>query len=211
MNKRFRRISLTGAFILAMCHPTFLMGQGRFHFDVDYLYHLGLSEKYEDGTLRRSDCNMGGNAILFAGRYSFTDKLSVGAGFGLDRYTNPDYNTFPVYATLRYSPIKSALGAYIFTDLGYSFASGEAGISSPTKLLNWADFHSGVLCNAGIGYSKKMGKNFRMNFRIAYTCKKLRDAYIRTEPYDYDYTDTSKEFSDNLRHSLSFGVGISFF
>lgn len=210
MKKELRLFCLAGACLLGLCRPSSLMSQSRFKFDVDYLYHLGLSEKYEDGTLRRSDCNMGGNGLFFTGRYCFTDKLSAGAGFGFDRYTNPDHNTFPVYATLRYSPIKSALGAYVFTDLGYSFASGKAGISSPIKLLNWADFLSGVLCNAGIGYSKKMKKNFRMNFRIAYTCKKFRDAYIRIEPYDYDYADTQKEFSDNLRHSLSFGVGISF-
>ena len=66
---------------------------------------------------------------------------SVGGGIGLDRYTEDDFNTMPLYATLRYKPLKKLPGAYAFTDLGYAI-----GVSD--------DFYPGFTGRLGLGYTE---------------------------------------------------------
>lgn len=210
MENKISRLIFVAAFVLMQCVPLSVTAQGlfkRFHFDVDYHFNLGLSEKYEDVTLTRSDCNMKGNSLHFTGRYDITKKLSAGLGFGLDRYLNPDYNTFPVFATLRYAPVKSAYGAYLFTDFGYSIGTGKPDFDSVSGLLNFADFSSGALWNLGIGYTKMFKKHFGLNFQIAYNYKTFRNAYGITTG---DYPEYTTEWFDGTRHSISFGMGIAF-
>ena len=89
-------IALSGASMVTT------MAQSKFHVDLDYHYNLGLSTKKFGHTYGRSDYDMGGHSLRLGARYDVAEKWSVGGGIGLDRYTNDDYNTMPIYATLRY-------------------------------------------------------------------------------------------------------------
>ena len=90
----YRKIIL--AIVLAVGGLTATKGQGKFHFDIDYHYNLGLCEKLMGVPLKRSQYKMGGNSIQFTPRYDITRQWSAGIGIGLSRYTNLDYNTMPV-------------------------------------------------------------------------------------------------------------------
>ena len=78
----------------------------RFHIVLDYHYNLGLSQRIGSQTQGRNETyRMGGNSLHLTALYDFTEKFSAGAGIGADRYTNTDFNTFPVYAAFRYRQI----------------------------------------------------------------------------------------------------------
>lgn len=188
-----RFVQVAFAILLAVCCLTTAKGQSKFHFDIDYHYNLGLCEKIMGQTLKRDQYNMGGNSIQFTPRYDITRQWSAGIGIGLSRYTNLDYNTMPVYATVRYKGIEKVPDLYLFTDLGYALKVG--------------DFTKGFTGNIGIGYTHMFKKHFGLNFQIAYNLKRFNDVPV------YIYNVESQEtryFNENTtRHSLSFGVGIT--
>ena len=181
-------------------HSNQMQAQAKFHFDIDYHYNLGLSTSYENGSESghwgRGDYKMGGNSIHFTGRYDINEKFSTGLGFGWDRYTEPEYNTLPIFATLRYMPIKTLKNAYCFTDLGYGIKPKDT-------------YNSGFLMNLGVAYTKMFSAHFGLNFQIAYNYKVFNDGIISIVTDDKgNYLDC--EYFDNTRHSISFGVGVTF-
>ena len=180
--------------VLAVCCLTTAKGQSKFHFDIDYHYNLGLCEKMMGGgTLKRSQYKMGGNSIQFTPRYDLSQRWSAGIGIGLSRYTNLDYNTLPVFATIRYKACEKVPSMYLFTDLGYALKVG--------------DFTKGFTGNIGIGYTHMFKKHFGLNFQIAYNLKRFNDIPIYI--YDVDKNETHYLNGNSTRHSISFGVGVT--
>ena len=116
------------------------LAQSKLHIDLDYQYSLGMSEKFAGNTYNRSSYKMGGNLLQVAARYDVATQWSVGIGIGLARYTEPDFNTYPVFATLRYKPVRKLPQAYLFTDLGYGL-----------KLAD--DSNPGFSGKLGVGYT----------------------------------------------------------
>lgn len=187
----YRKIIL--AIVLAVGGLTAIKGQSRFHFDIDYHYNLGLCEKIMGETLKRGQYKMGGNSVQLSSRYDITRQWSAGIGIGLSRYTNLDYNTMPVYTTVRYKAMEKVPNLYIFTDLGYALKVG--------------DFTKGFTGNIGIGYTHMFKKHFGLNFQIAYNLKRFNDVPVYI--YDVDSHETHLFNENSTRHSLSFGVGIT--
>ena len=144
-------------------------------------------------TLKRDQFKMGGNSLQFTPRYDITEKWSAGMGFALSRYTNLDYNTLPVYATVRYKAIEKVPDLYLFTDIGYALKIG--------------DFTKGFTGNIGIGYTHMFKRHFGLNFQIAYNLKRFND--IPTYINDIDSQATRFTYANSTRHSLSFGVGVT--
>lgn len=179
------------------------MAQSKLHFDVDYHYNLGLSERQLGTNHGRNDYEMGGHSLRLATRYDVSQKLSAGVGIGLDRFTHPDYNTLPVFATLRYKPLTKLHNAYAFTDLGYAIKTAD-------------DFAPGFTGRFGVGYSLPLGKRFGLNFQVAYGLNTFREkvSYYSTvwdeESGGYGIVQDGTFKSTFTRHNLSFGVGITF-
>ena len=169
--------------------------QSKCHIDVDYHYNLGLSEKIVGRHYTRSAYKMGGNSLRFAMRYDISTVFSTGIGVGLDRYTEVDFNTMPVYATMRYSPIKKVHDAYVFSDLGYALKIAQ-------------DYNPGFTGKVGLGYVWYVANHFGVNFQIAYDFKDFRK--ISTISYDEENQKNIYYDTNNIRHSISFGVGITF-
>ena len=170
--------------------------QSKFHIDLDYHNNIGLSENMFGHNYGPSDFNMGGHSLRLGARYDVAEKLSVGGGIGLDRYTGDDFNTMPIYATLRYKPFKKLAGAYAFTDLGYAIDP------------SFGDFHKGFTGKLGVGYTINLAKNFGLNFQVAYDYKDFRNVW-----YGYISTESNMPIfyeSNATRHSLSLGVGVTF-
>ena len=191
MESEYRKVVL--AVLMAVCCLSTTKGQGKFHFDIDYHYNLGLREKLMGVPLKRSQYQMGGNSVQLSSRYDITPRWSAGMGIGLSRYTNLDYNTLPVFATVRYKAIEKVPDIYLFSDLGYALKVGE--------------FTKGITGNIGIGYTHMLQKHFGLNFQIAYNVKRFND--IPVYIYDVDSQETHLFNENGTRHSLSFGVGIT--
>lgn len=169
--------------------------QSKYHVDLDYHYNLGFSENFIGKHYGRDDYKMGGNSLRLAARYDISIVLSAGVGIGLERYTEPDFNTFPIYATLRYSPLEKDHRAYMFSDVGYAVKIAE-------------DFYPGFTGKIGVGYVIPIAKRFGINFQIAYDYKDFRK--ITTIRYDEESRQNIFYDSSSIRHSISFGVGVTF-
>ncbi len=170
-----------------MCLPAILEAQtpSRFHIVVDYHYNLSLSERYMGESFTRSDgYRMHGNSLHLTALYNISNRVSAGAGLGLDRYEEPGYNTLPVFSTFRYRPIKSFLDTYLYTNLGYAIGHEQ-------------NLYAGWMWDAGIGYTKMFYRHFGLNFQFGYNFKSFR-------------VPLNDIMQSNLRHSLSFGVGVVF-
>ena len=93
-------------------------------------------------------------------------------------------------------PIKTLKNAYCFTDLGYGIKPEDT-------------YNSGFLMNLGIGYTKMFSAHFGLNFQIAYNYKIFDDGIMNLQTDEKgNYLDC--EYDDNIRHSISFGVGVTF-
>lgn len=169
--------------------------QPKCHVDLDYCYNLGFSEKYVGRHYGRSAYKMGGNSLRIATRYDISNKLSAGAGVGLDRYTETDFNTMPVFARLHYSPFEKGQNVYMFSDIGYALKVAQ-------------DYNPGFTGKIGFGYLLHITKHFGMNFKVAYDFKDFRK--ISTISYDEGNDKITFYDSNSLRHSVSFGVGVTF-
>lgn len=190
---RTRRIFVS--IIVASFISVTALAQSKLHFDLDYQYSLGLSENFAEYTYNRGSYKMGGNLLQVAARYDVATQWSIGIGMGLARYTEPDFNTYPVFATLRYKPVRKQPQAYLFTDLGYGLKLGD-------------DSNSGFSGRLGIGYTWMIMRHFGLNFQIAYDLKNFCD--ITTAYYNEAMDKTEFFKSNSTRHSISFGIGLTF-
>lgn len=171
------------------------LAQSKLHMDLSYQYSLGLSEKFAGLTYGRDSYKMGGNSLQVTARYDIAARWSAGIGMGVARYTEPDLNTFPVFATLRYNPVRKLPQAYLFTDLGYGL-----------KLTD--DSNPGFSGKLGIGYTWMIMRHFGLNFQVAYNLINIRD--IDTTSYDEATNEVTFFKSASTRHSISFGIGLTF-
>ena len=167
----------------------------KFHVALDYHYNFGLAtkEKWWNNGER-----LGGHSLHLTALYNITPRIATGIGIGADRYTHPGFNTIPVYGTFRYSPIAKIPKGYLYTNLGYGCFANEA--ISP-----------GWMCDLGIGYTKMFRKHFGLNFQIGYNLKEFAD--IPSYRYDIDTENIVITYLGkvkDLRHSLSFGIGMVF-
>lgn len=158
--------------------------QSKFHAHLDYHYSLGWSETgYNGQTLYRNDWKMHGNSLRLSALYTFAPAWEAGLGMGADRYEEPGYNTFPLFAVLHCAPLKKHRPLYSYTDIGYALKTGNS-----TPGLTW---------NIGFGYKLMLKKHFGFNFQFGYNLKQFKNDYLPSE--------NGKHFQ---RNSLSFGAGI---
>ena len=129
------------------------------HIDLSYLHGLYESSGDFNSSISRNDMNLYGKSLHLSLDYAVTEKFSAGVGIGADRYENPGYNTFPVFALIHYKPLRYK-PVDIFSELGYSFQSQTC--------------EKGLMWNIGIGYTKMFKRHFGINGRIGYNLKQFR-------------------------------------
>lgn len=164
-----------------------LSSQSKFHIELDYHYMFGLSEKGEIADFSRNEFKMYGNSLHLSGNYKLSEAWSTGIGIGSDRYENPGYNTFPVFATLQYFPLQTIPKGYVFTDVGYAFKTSTA--------------VPGFLWNLGIGYKHMFRYHFGIKMQLGYNFKHLKNSLLDTD---------NMNFYSRYRHSFIIGMGVIF-
>lgn len=172
-----------------------IQGKSKYHLDLNYSYNLGISESIVGKHYGRSEYNMGGNSLRLSARYDVSKQWSMGAGVGVERYTNLDFNTFPAFVTLRYTPLQNHSNVYAFTDIGYAVEATD-------------DSNPGFTGKLGVGYIWHIANHFGITIQIAYDYKDFRK--IPTSTYNEIAQQTIYSTSNSIRHSVSFGLGLTF-
>lgn len=167
----------------------------RFHVELDFHHNLGLRERCDWWTLKRDNYwKMRGNALHLILLYHINSRVSAGAGIGIDGYKEPSYNTFPIFGTVRYRPLKKFLDPYLYTNLGYGLGKNEH-----ANIPGW-------MWDAGIGYTKMFRRYFGLNCQFGYNFKDFSNVVSAID----DKGDFYDRRMHMLRHSLSFGFGLVF-
>lgn len=142
--------------------------------------------------------------VMATGIYDFTPQISAGAGIGIT--SGAGFNiTAPIFATMRYSPIKKHTNAYIFTNLGYAPKYAE-------------DIPQGWIFDAGIGYRLMFRKHFGLNFQLAYNLQQFVGDMRVTNTNDsmgigqyyQDIYGWPTFDGDEVRHFVSLSIGFVF-
>ena len=173
-----------------------VMAQSKFNVVLDYHYNLGIKQRYNGSSFGRDQYKMSGNSLHLTALYHATPRISAGIGIGADRYEGPEFNTFPIYGAFRYRPLKNFLNAYVYTNLGYSVFENK-------------HIASGLMWDAGIGYTKMFRKHFGLNFQLGYNLKQFRNV----PGYEYDWDKQELIYLGKkscFRNSISFGAGLVF-
>lgn len=176
----------------------FVQAQTKIHFHVDYHYLMGIAQKNgKYATIHRSDEKMGGSSFRLSGMYSLNERIEVGVGVGADCYNSPDITTFPVLATIQYTPLKHLSAGYLYTNAGYAFG---------TRISD-----KGAVAGLGLGYKRMYKKHFGIKLEAGYNMQQVRvdQENIIVFPNPGGVKSTIKGLSV-LRHSISFGAGFIF-
>lgn len=99
--------------------------------------------------------------------YFLTPHLSLGAGFGLDGYHDPTYNTMPLFIDIRGYFVNNKNSVFTFLDVG-------------TLLKPGTSFRKGRMMEIGIGYKFFASSNIAMIGSINGSFKGLS---LTEEPY----------------------------
>lgn len=140
--------------------------------------------------------------------YFINPKISLGVGFGADRFENYGANTFPLFLDLRGYLKDSKNTPFVFFDLGKTV------VFSPAQ-------ENGNLFDGGVGYKFFVGKKTCVNAKVGYNYFKEKEWEIATTTSmipsnpgsgtgNYYSTRGLGSFLNLKRHSISFSIGILF-
>lgn len=117
--------------------------------------------------------------------YQFNPYFYLGAGVGIDYYTDASLFAVPIFANIRITPLKRRVTPYIDAKIGYSTIDVEGLYFTPT-----------VGCR--IGLSESAGLNIGLGYS-------LQQSDVLYYYYDYGYSSVSKEIS-----GFSLKIGLDF-
>jgi hypothetical protein len=156
--------------------------------ELDFGYMIGLAERGGAYHIDRALYNMHTNSLRLIGVYRLQGPFSLGAGAGMERYQEPGYNTLPVFATLRYTPLIRFPRGYVYTDVGYS--------------IKTSTLTPGLLWDVGVGHQWMLRRHFGLKAQVGYNLKQFRMEYWTSE--------LAPVTVSQWRHSLSLSVGLVF-
>lgn len=115
--------------------------------------------------------------------YYVSEKLSLGAGIGINGYSNPGLNTIPLFLDFRFHPLQDKK-MILNGSVGYSLSTNEANLDA------------GAVASISIGYNLFKIKKISIVPAIGYN-------YCQ-----YTVTDTNKINHNSSRNSLFVKLGI---
>ncbi len=159
---------------------------GRFYKTFEFTYAKGLSLS-TDSEFDMRGWGPGYTKSLRIGAGWFVNPhLSVGLGFGADRYEDPGANTFPLFLDFRGFLRNNSSTPFAFVNVGKTVAFSAAQ-------------EKGNLFETGLGYQLGLSRKTRLSCKIGYGFFKSNEFY-RNE-LDWNYLK---------RKSLRFVVGLVF-
>ena len=111
--------------------------------------------------------------------YRFSDLFALGLGVSYDRFRQAA--ALPIYVQPRVYIRNEKVSLYYFTDLGYSPAWQNRGVSNQYQVINTK---GGLMGQVGMGYQVNFSKS-ALNFTLGY---KLQQLDIHAEYYSPEFT-----------------------
>lgn len=108
---------------------------------------------------------------MIVGYFILPKRLSLGMGFGLDGYHNPNANTAPLYGDLRFYLTSGRNIPYLYIDYGYLVKLG-------------VDFHKGQVGRIGVGYKFFVSKKLCMTADVSFTAKSVSYTNDAVRPHN---------------------------
>lgn len=121
-------------------------------------------------TGRNGEGNIGNLSFHLSNGYRFRNGISVGFGTGLEEL---DVAVMPVYADLRYHPLKTRLSPFVWIKSGWSFAFGHLDDGQYYYYGSYPESKGGVMFNTGTGIELASWRRNAVNIGIGYRYQKI--------------------------------------
>ena len=159
-----------------------------------YFIHLSASILAGENELG----NTTSKSIHLSNGYQFNNGLGVGIGSGLEEM---EVTILPLYADIRYYPLKTRISPYAWVKTGYGFVTSDKDLER--DLYNTPlDSKGGLLFNAGAGISLYTWQRAAVNIGIGYRYQKIS---IRQEQYWWGGASTKETVTHFNRIELQLG------
>jgi len=109
------------------------------------------------------------NSFHLSNGYQFKNGLGVGIGSGLEEM---EVTIIPLYADIRYYPLKTRISPYAWLKTGYGFATSDKDSGRDFYYVP-ADTKGGFLFNAGAGIALFTWQRTAVNIGIGYRFQKI--------------------------------------
>jgi hypothetical protein len=119
---------------------------------------------------RNSKGNTGSMSFHLSNGYRFRNGMSVGLGAG---YEELDMVLLPVYADLRYHPLKTRLSPFVWIKGGYAFSVGDPDSEQYYFYGSYPESKGGFMFNAGTGIALYSWQRNAVNIGIGYRYQKI--------------------------------------
>ena len=135
-------------------------------------------------TGRNDEENVGNMSFHFSNGYRFRNGLSLGLGTGLEEL---DVAVMPLYADLRYNPLKTRLSPFVWLKSGYSFAFGDREEGQYYYYGYYPEARGGFMFNTGAGIELASWRRNAVNIGVGYRYQKI--IYRRVNNWVEDMTN----------------------
>ncbi len=134
-------------------------------------YSIRLSASSLTG--RNDEEKTGSMSFHFSNGYTFRNGLSTGIGTG---YEELDVAVMPLYADLRYQPLKTRISPFAWIKSGWSFTFGELD-DGQYYYYDFPESRGGPMFNAGAGIELASWRRNAVNIGVGYRYQKITYKY----------------------------------
>jgi hypothetical protein len=159
-----------------------------------YFIHLSASILTGENKLG----NTTSHSFHLSNGYQFKNGLGVGIGSGLEEM---DITIIPLYADVRYYPLKTRISPYALLKVGYGFAASDKDLERDFYYTP-VDSKGGFLFNAVAGVSLYTWQRFAINIGVGYRYQKIT---ISQEQYWWGGAITKETVTHFNRIELQLG------
>ncbi len=142
--------------------------------------------------------NIGSMSFHFSNGYTFRNGLSLGIGTG---YEELDVTVMPLYADLRYHPLKTRVSPFAWIKSGWSFTFGKLD-EGQYYYYDFPDSRGGPMFNAGAGIELASWRSNAVNIGVGYRYQKIT--------YKYDHNPSEQIINEIITRFNRFEVQFGF-
>ena len=159
-------------------------------------YFIQLSASVLTG--KNESGNTTSNSFHLSNGYQFKNGLGVGIGSGLEEM---EITTIPLYADVRYYPLKTRISPYALLKTGYGFAASDKDLEREFYYTP-VDSKGGFLFNAVAGISLYTWQRLGVNIGVGYRYQKIT---ISQKQYWWGGPSTKETVTHFNRFELQLG------
>ncbi len=130
--------------------------------------------------------------------YQFRNGISIGLGAGLEEL---DVDLLPVYADIRYQPLKTHFSPFLWIKSGWSYTYGKKDNGKYYNNVSYPESKGGAMFNAGTGIEIASWQKNAVNLGIGYRFQKITFKHT----YNQSINNTNELVTSFNRMEVQFG------